>query len=138
MAGIILAYGIALAALSLLTQQIAPAFAKIVLITGITGGGLSLLCGVVALTGHKRRLWAILTMIAVTIALLTQAIEAWVGTPTSLSGRLLLTVMFVMAMSMLMYLCHGERPPEFYSTGTARREHSPSRGNDARSATGMH
>jgi hypothetical protein len=142
MASIILVYGVALAALSLLIQQIAPAFAKGILITGITGGGLSVLWGVVALTGHKRRAWAVLTMIAVTFVTLSQTVQVWMvpsdAVSTSLAGRLVLTLMLLMTMGMLMYLLHGERPPEFYSTGKSRRDHSPSSGNDAHSNDGRH
>ena len=105
-------------------------------ITGIAGGGLFVLWGIVALTGHKRRTWAILTMIAVTIVLLTQVVQAWLGASIILTRRLMLTVMFLM--TMLLYLFHGERPPEFYTSGTARRDHSPSRGDNARSETGRH
>jgi hypothetical protein len=138
MASILLAYGVALAALGFLVQQSAPTLAKITFITGIAGGGLFVLWGIVALTGHKRRTWAILTMIAVTVVLLTQVVQAWLGASISLMGRLMLTVMFLMTMGMLLYLFHGERPPEFYTSGTARRDHSPSRGDNARSETGRH
>jgi hypothetical protein len=142
MASIILVYGVALAALSLLIQQIAPAFAKVILITGIAGGGLSVLWGVVALTGHKRRAWAVLTMIAVTFVTLSQTVQAWMASSdaasTSLMGRLVLTLMLLMTVGMLMYLLHGERPPEFYTTGTAHRDNSPPRGNDAHSNGGRH
>lgn len=131
MASILLAYSVALIALSLLIQQFAPAFAKIILITGIAGGGLSAFWGIVVFAGHKRRSWAILTMIAVTIVLLTQVVQAWLDASTSLSGRLLLTLMFLMTMSMLFYLFHGERPPEFYIAGTAHRNHSSSQRDDA-------
>ena len=128
MASILLAYGVAFAGLSLLVQQIAPVFAKVTFVAGMVGGGLSVLWSIVAFAGHKRRAWAILTMIAVTIVLLTQVVQAWVGAPTSLTGRLVLTVMFLMTMSMLLYLFHGERPPEFYDRGTARRENPFSHG----------
>jgi len=138
MASIIVAHGVVLAALGFLVQQSAPALVRITFITGIAGGGLSVLWGIVAFAGHKRRTWAILTMIAVTVVLLTQVVQAWLGASISLTGRLVLTLMFLMTMSMLLYLFHGERPPEFYTSGTARRDHSPSRGDNARSETGRH
>jgi hypothetical protein len=135
MASILLAYGIALAALSLLIQQIAPAYAKLIGIIGIAGGGLSVLWGIVALTRHKRRAWAVLTMIPLTFLTLSQTIRGWVAS-ISLTGQLVLTLMFVMTVGMLMYLLHGERAPEFYSTGTTRRDNSPSRANEAHSNGG--
>jgi hypothetical protein len=36
--------------------------------------------------------------------------------------RLVVTLMFVVTMGMLLYLFHGERPPEFYERGGTRRE----------------
>jgi hypothetical protein len=128
MASILLAYGAALVVLGFLVQQNASAFAGITLIAGITGGGLSILWGIVALIGYKRRTWAILTMVPVTVVLLTQVVHAWLGGSISLTGRLLLTVMFLMTMGMLLYLLHGERPPEFYNPGAPRRENPFSQG----------
>ncbi len=133
MATIILAYGVTLAALSLLVQQTAPEFAKVIFITGIPGGGLCVLWGIVALAGHKRRAWAVLTIIAVAFVTLSQAVQAWFATSTSLTARLVLTFMLLMTVGMLMYLLHGERPPEFYSKGTARGDSASARGNDAHS-----
>jgi hypothetical protein len=142
MASIIVVYGVALAAISILIQKIAPGFGKVILITGITGGGLSVLWGIVALAGSERRAWAVLTMIAITFVTLSQTVQAWMpsGGPatTSLTGRLVLTLMLLMTAGMLMYLLHGERPPEFYDRGTTRRDKSPSRGDDAHSNDGRH
>jgi len=138
MASILLGYGFTFAAFGFLVQRSAPGFAKITFITGIGGGALSVLWGIVALTGHKRRTWAILTMIAATVVLMTQVVQAWLGASTSPTGRLVLTLMFLMTMSMLLYLFHGERPPEFYTAGTTPCDHAPSRRDDARSETGRH
>lgn len=125
MASILLAYGVALTGLSILLRQIAPAFAKVTFIAGLLGGGLCVLCGIVAFAGHKGRTWAVLTMIAVLIVLLTQVVQAWLAasdaSAISLVGRLVPTVMFLMTMGMLLYLLHGERPPEFYNPGVARQ-----------------
>src|SRR5688572_5877952 len=97
MASIILAYGVALAVLSLFIQQIAPALAKVIFITSIAGGGLCVLWGIVAFAGHKRRAWAVLTMIVVAFVYLSQLVEAWMAstdaTSVSLTGRLVLTFM---------------------------------------------
>lgn len=121
MACILLAYGGALAALGFLFQKIAPASAKIALITAMAGGGLSVLWSIVAFAGHKRRLWAILTVIAVTIVLLTQVVQTWLDTSTLPAARLVVTLTFLLTMSMLLYLFHGERPPEFYDHRAAHR-----------------
>lgn len=142
MALIILAYGIGLAALSLIIQRIAPAVANVILITGIAGGGLSMLWGVVALTGQKRRVWAALTLTAVAFVTLSKTVEAWMASTeaesTSLVGRLVLTLMLLMTVGMLIYLLHAERPPASYTTSPPDRDNSRSRGNGAHSNGGRH
>lgn len=131
MASVIAAYGVVLAALGLIIQQIAPALAQVVPLTGMAGGGLCVLWGIVAFAGHKRRAWALLTMVAVAVVMLIQGVHAWSvsadATSMSLMGRLVLTIMFLMTVGMLMYVVHGERPPEFYDSGTARRDKPSSR-----------
>ena len=129
MASAVIAYGVLLAVLSFLIHQAATAPSKITLVTGIVGGGLSVLCGIVALAGYKRRTWAVLTTVAVTFVMLSEVVQAWMPTPTaespSLVLRLLLSLMLLMTVGMTMYLVHGERSPEFYSTAD-RRESTPS------------
>jgi len=133
MASVIVAYGVLLAALSLFIQQAAPAFAQVMLVAGMTGGGLCVLWGIVAFAGHSRRAWAVLTMVAVGFAVLTQVVPAWMdGSSASLGGRLVLTLMLLMTVGMLMYVLHGERPPEFYDLKAARRANPASRGEPAR------
>jgi hypothetical protein len=125
MASVIVIYGVVLAALSLFIQQATPAFAQVVFVSGLAGGGLCVLWGIIAFAGHKRRAWAVLTMAEVGFAVLTQVVPAWIdGSSTSLSGRLVLTFMLLMTVGMLMYVLHGERPPEFYDSGAARRANS--------------
>jgi hypothetical protein len=43
----------------------------------------------------------------------------------SLAVRLLVTLMLLMTVGMLMYLLHGERPSEFYSTANRRGSTPP-------------
>lgn len=138
MASIILAYGVALAALSLFIRQIAPAFAKVILITGMAGGGLCGLWGMVALAGHKGRAWTVLTMIAVSFVLLSQVVQVWMVSTdaTGLTGRLVLTLMFLMTVGTLVYVLHGERPPEFYDSGGAARRDNASSGGDRAQSPG--
>src|SRR5688572_11502083 len=104
MASIILAYGVVLAALSVFIRETAPPFAKVTLITGIAGGALCLVWSIVAMAGHKGRTWTVLTIIAVTVVLLTQVVQVWLASTdaTSLTGRLVLTLMFLMTMGMLL------------------------------------
>jgi hypothetical protein len=130
MGSIVVGYGILLAVLAFVLQQIAPALAKVAFITGLVAGGLSVLWGIVGLAGHKRRTWAVLTLIPAAFVVLTQVVHAWSAsasaTPGKLAGALLLTVLMLMTVGMLMYLLHGERPPEFYKIGTARQNSSGS------------
>lgn len=129
MAGLVMGYGVVLASLSLIIRSLVPGFAKIPSITGIAGGGLCVLWGILALAGHKRRAWAVLSMIAVSFVFLNQFVHAWMVSADErsgiLAGRLLLTLIMLLTVGMLMYLLHGERPPEFYLTGTARRNDPP-------------
>jgi hypothetical protein len=140
MAGIIMAYGVVLAALGLTVRSVAPELARITFIASVIGGGLYVLWGVVALAGHKRRVWVILTMVAVFIVMLTQTIQGWLegkdqsGTHV---GALLVTVLLILTAGMLMYVMHGERPQGFYTTEPVRRE-NPSGGNDTRAEGGKH
>ena len=142
MVNILIAYGVILATLGLVQHEIAPTPTKVILIAGIVGGALSLVWGVLALTGYKRRSGAFITLIAVAIVVLSQVVPAWsdsgTGTRGSLAGPLLLTFMMLLTVGMLMYILHGERPPEFYSKGTARWDNSVSRRNVDPSEGGRH
>lgn len=142
MASVIGAYGVVLAALSLFIQQAAPAFAQVVLVTGLGGGGLCVLWGIVAFAGHKRRAWALLTMIAVALVTLSQVIHAWSvstdATSMSLMGRFVLTLMLLVTVGMIMYVLHGERPPEFYDPGAAGRANPASHGEPAQPRVAGH
>src|SRR5688572_117109 len=95
MASIVMAYGVVLATLGFVVQQVAPALAQVSFVTGLAGGGLCVVWGLVALAGHKRRVGAILTLIALMLVMLGQVIPAWssVGGETSgnLAASLLLT-----------------------------------------------
>ena len=131
MGSIVISYGVALAGLAFVLQQIAPALAKVTFIAGGVAGGLSVFWGILALAGHKRRAWAVLTVVALAFVLLTQMVHAWSApageTPGKLAGALLLTVLMMMTVGMIMYLLHGDRPSEFYRIGATRRNHGGSR-----------
>lgn len=125
MAGILIAYGMVLAGPGFVLHQIAPVFGKVTFVVGLAGGGLCPLLGIAALAGLKGRAWAVLTAIAVALVLLSQTVSAWMGSGSEVAGiftvRLLLTVMMILTIGVLMYLLHGERPPEFYDKGVNRR-----------------
>jgi hypothetical protein len=88
MAGVIMAYGAVLAALALVVRSVAPELAKSTFITGVAGGGLCVLCGIVAIVRYKRRAWAVLTMIAVTFVMLSQVVEVWLASGDATSTSL--------------------------------------------------
>lgn len=137
MASVLIAYGGGLAGLGFVLHQIAPVFARVAFIAGLAGGGLSLLWGVAALAGLKGRVWATLSAIAATVVLLTQAVSVWTTSASegasSLTIRLVVTTMFLLTMGMLLYLFHGERPPEFYERGAHHRADPFSSGKEPQS-----
>jgi peptidoglycan/LPS O-acetylase OafA/YrhL len=109
-----LVYGIALAGLGLLIHQQAPDLGLVALVTGIAGGALSVLWGVLALCGYRRRWWIVLTLGAVSFVLLSQAVTAWMRpagaenhSPTRLAA-VWITVLLVLSLGMLMNLLHGQ------------------------------
>jgi hypothetical protein len=122
MAGIIMAYGVALAGLSLAIKTVAPELAKISFLTGLLGGGLCVLWGLIALTGAKRRVAPLLTMAVVALVVLSPMLRAWMEASGTVGGRLLLTLMLLLTVAMIMYVMHGERPPEFYQKEPPRQD----------------
>lgn len=140
MASVLIAYGIGLGFLGLVVQKAAPTLERVTLIAGLVGGGLCLVWGLAALVGLKGRAWATLSAIATAFVLLSRAIHVWSAAsndPTgSLAVRWVVTFMLVLTVGIVMYLLHGERPPEFYLRGVSPR-HPPAPGrNDAPSRVG--
>ena len=78
-----------MAALNYFIQQTAPAIPKVIFITGMAGGGLCVLWGIVAFAGHKRRVWAMLTIIAVAVVMLSQVVHAWLVSTDATSMSLM-------------------------------------------------
>jgi len=105
-------YGVLLSGLGFLTYRAAPELANVTLITGIGGGVLSLLWGVLALRGYKRRWWAVLTLAAITAIVLSQLVMTWGAQGVEPSkARLAAVAMFVMmvfSFGLLMNLLHGQ------------------------------
>ena len=130
MGSIVLSYGVLVAVLAFVLQQVSPNLARVTFIAGLVAGGLSMIWGIVGLAGHKRRTWAMLTLVALAFVLLTQVIDGWSAaakeTTGQLAGALLLTLLMVLTVGMMMYLMHGERSPEFYQRDAVRRKQSKS------------
>lgn len=125
MASVLIAYGGILAGLGFFIHHAAPVFGKVTSIAGFAGGVLCLLWGVAAMAGLKGRVWATLSTIAAAVVLLGQAVNVWTSSASeeaaSMMVRLVVTAMFFLTIGMLLYLFHGERPPEFYERGAPRR-----------------
>lgn len=130
MGSIMIGCGILIVVLSFLLKQVSPPLAKVAFASGLAGGALTVLWGIVGLAGHKRRTWAMLTLVVLAFVLLTQVINAWAvpagDTPGKLVGALLLTFLMVLIVALMTYLMHGERPPEFYRKEPDRPVDSPS------------
>ena len=124
MAGILIVFGGGLAGLGFVLHQITPELGRVTWFTGLAGGSLSFLWGIAAWAGRRGRTGAVLTAVATAFALLSQVVPAWMAAPAENSGslafRVIVTAMMGLTMGMLMYLLHGERPPEFYQPGTPR------------------
>lgn len=77
------------------------------------------------MAGLKRRAWAIFTTVGGAAMLLSWATQVWTASSGEDAGRvavrLLVTLMFLLTVGMVLYLMHGERPPEFYERGANRR-----------------
>ena len=118
MARVLIAYGIVLVVLGFVLYRISPELGKVTWITCFAGGGLCLLWGAAALGGLKGRSRAALTLVAMAVVMITQMVGAWTAFAGTGSERLtfglIATAVTVLTMGMVLYLIHGERPPEFY------------------------
>jgi hypothetical protein len=107
-------YGLFLAGVSVFVQHKAPDFGQVTFVTGVAGGALSLLWGVLVLCGYRRRWWMTLALAAVMLSLLSQAVTAWMkpaGDGDAAPIRLVavwITVLLVFSFSLLMNLLHGQ------------------------------
>jgi hypothetical protein len=104
-------YSLLLAGFSYLVYHLAPTITWPTLITGLAGGGLCLLWGVLAMLGSRRKALAILTLIPTSYVLLGQAISRWMGDDTVMSGRrlvaLVTTLLVVLSVAMLMRIAYA-------------------------------
>jgi len=127
MAGIIMAYGVVLAGLSLAIKTVMPELEKIPFIVGLSGGGMCVLWGLAALLGHQRRVGTLLTLVAVALVVLSPTLRVWMDSSGTVGARLLLTLMLALTVAMIMYVMHGERPPEFYQKEPSWQDNSEAR-----------
>jgi zinc transporter ZupT len=128
MASIIMAYGSALAALGFAVRTTTPESAQVSFLTGLIGGGACVLWGIAAWGGLKRRAGTILTLTAIAFSGLSQVVPAWLALTTksgNLASAILVTIMLALTVGMIMYVLHGERPPEFYETRPRRHDSTP-------------
>ena len=121
MAGIIIAYGIALAILGAVHPQVSPESGRLSLVAGVAGGIAAIGCGVLAWLGHSRRVWIIATVAVASFFLMAQTVGSWVKSSENRNRNeaLLHTVMFALSAAMVRYTVHGERPPGYFSPGGA-------------------
>jgi len=136
MAGVLIAYGIVLVVVGFVLYRVSPELGKVTWITSFAGSGLCLLWGTAALGGLKGRSWAVLNVVGMAFVMVTQMVSAWTSFAGSsserLTLRLLATVATVLTMGMLMYLIHGERPPEYYQRKKSDGS-TPATGSEAQS-----
>ena len=126
MAGIIIAYGVALAVLGTLHRRIAPESGNLTLVTGVAGAIAAITCGVMAWLGHSRRAWIILTVAVASFFLMAQTVGSWVkfSENRNRNEAFLHTVMFALSAVMVRFTVHGERPPGYFSPGGAEHGNS--------------
>ncbi len=109
-------YGLLLAGVSYLVYHMTPGAARTTLIAGLAGGALSLIWGVLAVRGSRRKAFALLTLAAISYVLLSQAVLAWGGGKEGASpGRLasaLMIVMLVFSMGMLLKIAYAGAVPD--------------------------
>lgn len=118
-----MAYGVGLAGLSYGIKTVAPELAKIPFIVGLSGAGMCMFWGLAALLGHQRRIGALLTLVAIALTVLSPTLRVWMDASGTVGGRLLLTLVLALTVGMIMYVMHGERPPEFYQKAPIRPNH---------------
>lgn len=107
-------YGLLLAGVSWLIHETAPAVGRVTWVTGVSGGSLAVLWGMLVLCGHRRRGWMVLVLAAVSFALLTQAVAGWTAPAGAgdaappLKVTVWITGLLALSFGMLMNLLHGQ------------------------------
>ena len=133
----LIGYGLLLAGLSYATHRLAPALAKPALVTGMLGGALSLLWGILALRGNRRKAGPLLTLIAIAYVLLSQTVLTWGGRGPGGSGSPMAPVvmLFLLATSFGMLIRIAYAGARFDGQSPRPRETPPTAaaGSDPRS-----
>jgi len=101
----LLALAVVYVGLSFLIQNLYPEIARTTFITGLVGGGLSALWGLLALLGLRSRAWAILTLVATSFVFLSQMVTAWMEAGRPLAATII-TVMLLLSLGMIMFLAY--------------------------------
>jgi len=104
-------YSLLLAGLSYLAHHLAPALARPTLITGLVGGALCLVWGMLAVLGKCGKAFSVLTLMPVCYILLSQTVTGWSGESEAMPGRrmaaALITLLFVLSIGMLMRIAYA-------------------------------
>jgi hypothetical protein len=115
----LIVYSVLLAGLSYLAHHLAPAIAQPTFITGLIGGALCLVWGLLAVLGSRRKVFSVLTLMPVCYVLLSQTVMTWAGRNEAGTGSrllpVLIAVMFAFSLGMLMMIAysgtlHGQPP----------------------------
>jgi peptidoglycan/LPS O-acetylase OafA/YrhL len=108
--------GVSLAGLSLLAQHLQPDFPRVTLFTGLVGGGLCVLCGVLGRRTARVRVSAMVTLAAAACVLVRQAVQSWAAsTEDASNGRMvavLMTVLVAFSVGMLTNLAREGKGPQ--------------------------
>ena len=96
-------YGVLLIGLSLTAQHLQQAFPRLTFFTGLVGGGLCVLWGILGRRGTRCRVAAMMTLAAVACVLARQAVQSWA---TSTEGGSKVRMVATM-MTVLVVLCVG-------------------------------
>ena len=95
--------GALLAGLSLLAQHLQPDLQRATLITGLAGGGLCVLWGVLGRRGTRCRAVAMVTLAAVLCVFVRQAVQSWEASAAGESKARMVTAL----MTVLVVFCVG-------------------------------
>lgn len=108
--------GVSLAGLSLLAQHLQPTLPRVTLLTGLVGGGLCILWGVLGGRTARVRAGAMATLAAVACVLTRQAVQSWAAsTEDASNGRMvavLMTVLVAFSVGMLTNLAREGKDPQ--------------------------
>ncbi len=108
-------YGVLLIGLSITARHLQQAFPRLTFFTGLVGGGLCVLWGVLGRRGTRCRVAAMMTLAAVACVLARQTLQSW-ATSTEGGSKVrmvatTMTVLVVLCVGMLANLVReGERP----------------------------